>query len=49
MKDFKGKNELKKLLWFLQAVSGYDPKIRTTFFIFPKSMTIGDTLSWYRS
>ena len=25
------------------------PKIRTTFFIFPKSMTIGDTLSWHRS
>jgi len=24
------------------------PKIRTTF-IFPKSMTIGDTLSWHRS
>jgi len=29
---------------------GYmNPKIRTTFFIFPKSMTIGDTLSWHRS
>jgi len=26
-----------------------EPKIRTTFFIFPKSMTIGDTLSWHRS
>ena len=25
------------------------PKIRTTSFIFPKSMTIGDTLSWHRS
>lgn len=24
MKDFKGKNELKKLLWFLRAISGYD-------------------------
>jgi len=26
----------------------YRPKIRTTFFIFPKSMTIGDTLNWHR-
>ena len=26
-----------------------EPKIRTTFFIFPKSMTIGDTLSWHCS
>ena len=30
-------------------VQRIEPKIRTTFFIFPKSMTIGDTLSWHRS
>ena len=38
---------------FMTSSSSYEyilcPKIRTTFFIFPKSMTIGDTLSWHRS
>ena len=34
---------------YLNIWNAENPKIRTTFFIVPKSMTIGDTLSWHRS